>query len=77
MEQGNVLNPQVIMLKGTGKARQLVKTADHVISSSPFLSDYCLGINLRKICTYISSSVDSNRFVPTNAYKNKKAVTIV
>ena len=29
-----------------------------------------------KACTYISSSVDSNRFIPTNTYNNKKAVTI-
>ena len=76
MEQGNFLNPLVAILKGTGKAKHLIKTADHVISSSPFLNDYCLGINHRKACTYISSSVDSNRFVPTNAYNNKKAVTI-
>ena len=41
-----------------------------------FLNDYCLGINSLKACTYISSSVDSNRFIPTNTYNNKKAVTI-
>ena len=76
MEQSSVLNPFVKMLKGTGKASYLIKTADHVITSSPFLNDYCLGINSLKACTYISSSVDSNRFIPTNTYNNKKAVTI-
>ena len=64
------------MLKGPGKARHLIKTADHIVSSSPFLNDYCLGINRKKASTYISSSVDSNRFTPANAYNNKKKVTI-
>ena len=76
MEQGNVINPFVTMLKGPGKARYLIKTADHVITSSPFLNDYCLGINRLKSCSFISSSVDSKRFVPTNTYNNNKAVTI-
>ena len=76
MKQNSVVNPFVKMLKGTGKASYLIKTADHVITSSPFLNDYCLGINSLKACTYISSSVDSNRFIPTNTYNNKKAVTI-
>ena len=76
MVKGNVLNSFVRMLKGPGKARYLIKTADHVITSSPFLNDYCLGINRLKACSFISSSVDSNRFIPTNTYNNKRAVTI-
>ena len=76
MEQGNVLNPLVTILKGPGKAKYLIKTADHVITSSPFLNDYCLGINRQKSCTYISSSVDTNRFIPKNTYNNKEKVTI-
>ena len=76
MEQGNALNPFVTVLKGPGKAKYLIKTADHVITSSPFLNDYCLSFNHQKACTYISSSVDTNRFIPTNTYHNKKKVTI-
>jgi L-malate glycosyltransferase len=76
MVKGNVLNSFVTMLKGQGKAKYLIKNADHVVSSSPFLNDYCFGINRSKASTYISSSVNSNRFVPTNTYNNKKVVTI-
>ena len=76
MVKGNVLNSFVTMLKGQGKAKYLIKNADHVVSSSPFLNDYCLGINRRKASTFISSSVNINRFVPTNTYNNKKLVTI-
>ncbi len=76
LTKSNLLNPLVAMLKGPGKARYLIKNSDHVISSSPFLNDYCLGINRRKASTYISSSVNSNRFTPANAYNNKKTVTV-
>ena len=76
MEKGSVLNPLVKILKGPGKTKYLIKTADHVITSSPFLNDYCLGINRKKTCTFISSSVDTNHFLPTNAYSNEKKVII-
>ncbi len=76
MEKGNDLNPFVKILKGQGKARYLIETADHVIISSPFLNDYCIGINRKKACTYISSSVDTDRFLPANSYSNEKKITI-
>ena len=76
MQRGSEINPVVKMLKGPGKARYLIKTADHVITSSPFLNDYCLGINRLKSCSFISSSVDSKRFTPKNNYNNTKTVTI-
>ncbi len=76
IQKHNVLNSFVTLLKGPGKARYLISNADHVITSSPFLNDYCLGINRLKACSFISSSVDVNRFVPKNTYNNKKAVTI-
>jgi len=69
-------NPLATLLKGPGKQRYLIRTADHVITSSPFLNDFCLSINERRSCTYISSSVDTDRFVPRNAYSNDKTVTI-
>ncbi len=71
-------NPNAIIskLKGPGKARHLIRTADHVIASSPFLSDFCLELNEPRACTYISSSVDTDRFMPVNTYSNDRPVTI-
>jgi len=76
MEKGNELNPFVKVLRGPGKINYLIKTADHVITSSPFLNDYCLEINRNKACTYISSSVDTDRFLPVNSYSNDKKITM-
>lgn len=71
-------NPNHLLrrLKGPGKARYLIRQADHVITSSPFLNDFCLAINQRKRCTYISSSVDADRFIPANDYNNDDPVTV-
>jgi glycosyltransferase involved in cell wall biosynthesis len=76
MEKASDANPIVGFFKGLGKTKYLIETADHVITSSPFLNDYCLGVNNKKACTYISSSVDVNRFLPVNDYSNDKKVTI-
>jgi glycosyltransferase involved in cell wall biosynthesis len=64
------------LVKGRGKTRFLIRTADHVVTSSPALNDLCLQINERRACTYISSSVDTDRFVPANAYTNEGPLTI-
>jgi glycosyltransferase involved in cell wall biosynthesis len=64
------------ILRGTGKTKFLVKTADHVITSSPALNDICLQINEKRQSTYISSSIDTNRFIPNNKYANENKVTI-
>lgn len=69
-------NPFVRLLKGRGKAKYLVRHADHVITSSPFLNETCLAINERNSCTYISSSIDAERFVPAKSYSNDRTVTI-
>lgn len=76
MEKRCEVNPLIEFFKGPGKTKYLIKTADHVITSSPFLNDYCLEINKKKACTYISSSVDVERFLPVNAYTNERKVTI-
>ncbi len=76
MEKGNEFNPLVKFLKGRGKTTYLIKKADQVITSSPFLNDYCLGLNEKKACTYISSSVDTDRFLPVNVYSNDRKVTL-
>src|SRR5947209_4092552 len=51
-------------LRGKGKAEYLIRTADHVITSSPALNNICRTINRKEAATYISSSLDSDRFVP-------------
>ncbi len=63
-------------LRGTEKTRFLVRTADHVITSSPSLNDISLQINEKKKCTYISSSINTDIFVPNNRYKNENKITI-
>ena len=75
-EKFNDLNPLTKFLKGPRKFNYLIKNADHVITSSPFLNNYCLGMNRNNACTYISSSVDTNRFFPKNSFINDKKVTI-
>jgi len=69
-------NSLVRLLRGRDKMRTLIRSADHVITSSPFLNDTCLAINEAHACTYISSSVDTDRFVPANRYSNEHGVTI-
>ncbi|MES2119082.1 MAG: glycosyltransferase [Pseudomonadota bacterium] len=64
------------ILKGKGKPRFLIRTADHVITSSPELNDICREINEKRACTYISSSIDATRFKPVNRYSNDEKVTI-
>lgn len=75
---GRAENPNWLanMLKGPGKALYLVRTADHVIASSPALADTCRALNAREAATYISSSVDTDRFVPVNSYAGSDGVTI-
>lgn len=69
-------NQIVRLIKGPGKSRYLICNADHVITSSPFLNEFCLKINMRKACTYISSSVDTDRFLPATPYSNDEPVVI-
>ena len=69
-------NPLMPLLKGRGKVRFLVREADQVITSSPLLNDLCVRINRSGRCTYISSSVDAERFVPVNLYEGSDGVTI-
>lgn len=76
MQASNAINPIVKLLRGPGKTRYLIKNADHVITSSPFLNDYCMENNIKESCTYISSSLDTDRFIPINKYKNDHKVVI-
>ena len=76
IKKSNAINPIKRYLASVSKPAYLIRTADHVITSSPFLNDICLETNARKSCTYISSSVDTRRFVPDNPYSNDRRVTI-
>lgn len=68
-------NALVARLKGPGKAAFLIRSADHVIASSPYLRDHCLQGQGARASTYISSSVDTDRFVPRGTFPAGK-VTI-
>lgn len=69
-------NPLAKYFKWPGKVDYLISTANHVITSSPFLNNYCLKLNKYNSCTYISSSLDTDRFQPKNKYKENKKITI-
>lgn len=69
-------NPLLRFLRGTAKVRHLIREADHVITSSPSLNELCLAINRKRACTYISSSIDSDRFAPANRYSNDGKLVI-
>ena len=71
-----VVNPIARLLKGPGKARYLIRRADHVVTSSPFLNHDCLAINEKKAASYITSSVDTDRFLPATPYSNAHKVTV-
>lgn len=73
---GDNPNPLLRLLRGSGKARYLVRAADHVITSSPELAERCTAENQRHAATYITSSVDTDRFEPTNSYDNDDRVVI-
>ncbi len=76
VEKSSELNPLVKAIKSRDKTIFLLKTADHVITSSPFLNDYCLTLNRYRACTYVSSSVDTDYFLPVNSYSNDRKITI-
>jgi glycosyltransferase involved in cell wall biosynthesis len=65
-----------VMLRGKGKIKFLIRTADHVITSSPALNDACLKLNVHRACSYISSSIDTDGFIPANRYSNDLTPTI-
>lgn len=71
-------NPNAIVarLKGPGKAMYLIRTADHVIASSPFLRDTCMQDYGARASTYISSSVDTSRFLPRSGSEGTRKVTV-
>lgn len=57
-------NPILRFLKGRKKPIYLMTNADHVITSAPFLEDEAKRFNRAGRATYITSSVDTDHFVP-------------
>jgi len=74
--QTNSLNPIMRFLRGSGKVNYLIKSSDHVITSSPFLCDYAKKINNLGNATYISSSINVNRFIPANNFSKTKPIVL-
>ena len=77
LPRGYSPNALVTWLKGPGKFKFLIRTADHVITSSPFLNNLCLKSNENHACTYISSSVDTERFLPVIKLRNTNQPIII
>lgn len=71
-------NPNALVksFKGPNKAIYLIRTANHIITSSPFLNDFCLKINHFKRCTYITSSVNTSHFVPQTQHSSDNKVVV-
>lgn len=71
-------NPNRILrwLRGPGKVRYLIRTADHVVTTTAYSNTYCLAHNRRRACTVIGSSVDTDRFLPATLYSNERTPVI-
>lgn len=69
-------NPLLKFFRSNNKTIFWIKESDHVITSSPFLNEHCKAQNLKKASTFISSSVNTDVFRPSNKYNNQKKVTI-
>jgi L-malate glycosyltransferase len=63
-------------LKGRRKPVVLMKHASYVIVCTPKLEEIALGLNKHKKATDISSTFDTDRFVPVKEYLQHDSVTI-
>ncbi len=67
-------NRLAALIKGRKKPIFLIKKADQVISCTPVLDDFVKKYNNNS--TDISSTVDTNVYVPTNTYSNAHKLTL-
>jgi glycosyltransferase involved in cell wall biosynthesis len=85
--EDNFIDPQVVpnsdnrnlflkFLMGNSKQLYLAKYADFVITSSEYISVQTKKINKFSNSIFISSSIDAERFFPTNKYLNNKQIVI-
>jgi len=71
----DMINPIASLLKNPNKQQVLIRNANHVITSSPVLEDYCRAKNKYSLASYITSSVDTDKFMPSPPdTKNQKVV---
>jgi len=74
---GNVkskAHPLVNWIKGRQKPVYLMQSANHVITCTPYLDEFVRKYN--SSTTDISSTVDTNQYLPANDYSNTKKLTI-
>jgi glycosyltransferase involved in cell wall biosynthesis len=67
-------NRVVSALRGTSKYFYMMKAADHVITCTPYLDDVVRKYNART--TDISSTIDTDAYVPKGAYANDQRLII-
>ena len=72
-----LINPITAFIKNPKKQLYLIEHSHHVITSSPYLNQICMGINKYKACTYITASVDTKVFIPSQSKKKDKSPIIV
>ncbi len=72
-----LVNPITQFIKNPKKQIYLIKNSNHVITSSPFANEKCMKINKYKACTYITSSVDTNKFVPSQLKDPEESIVTV
>jgi L-malate glycosyltransferase len=67
-------HPLVTLIKGRKKPLFLMKTADHVITCTPYLDQFVRKFN--KNTTDISSTIDTNKYLPKKDYGESGKIII-
>jgi len=70
----SVYNQPVSALKGRGKMQYMMKHAKHIITCTDTLDDYARQYN--KNTTNISSTINTDTYIPTNRYNNSNQLVI-
>lgn len=76
MRTSNNLNIISNFIKNSKKINYLIKNSDHIITSTPALGKKVEEINKKKNWTYISPTIDINRFIKINKYIDDNLITI-
>jgi L-malate glycosyltransferase len=67
-------NPFIHYLRSSRNHISLMKSADHVITCTPYLDEFVRKYNSNT--TDISSTVDTDKYVPANRYSNDYRITL-
>ena len=76
VDSGLSVNPILGFLRTKSRTINLIKFSDYVITSSPTLNEYCKELNFNNQSTFISSSIDTDKFSANNSYNNDNQITI-